>query len=147
MSKQESRKPVNMRLPGALVDALDRYAADRGLTRTAAVEAIVTDAIQAAERPTEATEQAGGTNVPGVDYRAVLEVLRESNSDLRRHASQLYALLGAKDQQIASLQLIVSQSQQLEMGRLAASTKYGSPETLRARIRRLFGIEGGNAHE
>lgn len=144
MSKQESRKPVNMRLPGALVDALDRYAADHGLTRTGAVEHIITGAIQAAERPTEATEQAGGTNVPGVDYRAVLEVLRESNADLRRHTSELYAQLATKDRQIESLQVIVNQSQQIEMGRIATSSK-GGAVGLRERIRRLFSGEGVEA--
>lgn len=143
-NKQESRKPVNMRLPGPLVEALDRYAADRGMTRTSAVEAIVTDAIQAAEKPAEATEQAGGTNVPGVDYKAIVEVLKESNADMRRHASELYAQLASKDRQIDALQVIVNQSQQIEMGRIATSSR-GGTVGLRERIRRLFGGEGVEA--
>lgn len=147
MSKQEPRRPVNLRLPGALVDALDRYAADHGMTRTAAVESIITDALRTSEDPTEGTERKPAPDVHQPDYRAVLEVLRQSNSDLRRHTSEIYAQLAAKDRQIESLQVVISQSQQLEMGRLAAATSEGTGRSLRSRIRRLFGMDGGEAHE
>lgn len=136
-----NKQPVNMRLPGPLVEALDRYAADRGMTRTSAVEAIVTDAIQAAEKPSEATEKAEAPNTQQPDQTAVIAVLRDSNADLRRHASELYAMIATKDRQIEALQVIVNQSQQIEMGRIATSSK-GGAVGLRERIRRLFSGEG-----
>lgn len=141
------RKPVNMRLPESLLSEVDAYADDNGITRTSAVENLVRMGLEAAEDATEGTQHKPASDVPHHDYKAVLEVLRESNSDLRRHASQLYAQLDAKDKQIASLQTIVNQSQQLEMGRLAAATSEGTGRSLRSRIRRLFGMDGGEAHE
>lgn len=136
-----------MRLPESLLAEVDAYADDNGVTRTSAVETLVRMGLEAAEDPTEGTERKPAPDAPQPDLRAVLEVLRESNADLRRHASQLYAQLDAKDKQIASLQTIVNQSQQLEMGRLAAATSEGTGRSLRSRIRRLFGMDGGEAHE
>lgn len=142
-----TRKPVNMRLPEELIGRVDDYAADNGMSRTSAAENLIRTGLEAAEKPPTASVNASDTDDTQPEYKAVIDVLRESNADLRKHASQLYAQLGAKDEQIRSLQLIVNQSQQLEMGRLAASAKDGSPETLRARIRRLFGMNGGDTHE
>lgn len=136
-----------MRLPEELIGRVERYAGRENITRTSAVERLVTIGLEAVEKPEAEAVNARATDEPQAEHKAVLDVLRESNADLRKHASQLYAQLGAKDEQIRTLQLIVNQSQQLEMGRLAASTRDGSPETLRARIRRLFGIDGGNTHE
>lgn len=136
-----------MRLPESLLAEVDAYADDNGVTRTSAVETLVRMGLEAAEDPTEGTKRKPAPDAPQPDLRAVLEVLRESNADLRRHASQLYAQLDAKDKQIASLQTIVNQSQQLEMGRLAAATSEGTGRSLRSRIRRLFGMDGGEAHE
>lgn len=142
-----TRKPVNMRLPEELIGRVDDYAAGNGMSRTSAAESLIRTGLEAAEKPATASANASNTDDAQSGYKAVIDVLRESNTDLRKHASQLYAQLGAKDEQIRNLQTIVNQSQQLEMGKLAASAKDGSPETLRARIRRLFGIEGGNANE
>ena len=141
------RKPVNMRLPEELVGRVERYADNNGITRTSAVERLVTIGLDTVNKPDAGPVNESVTDDARAEHKAVIDVLRESNADLRRHTSYLYKQLGEKDEQIRTLQLIVNQSQQLEMGRLAASTKDGSPETLRARIRRLFGIEGGNAHE
>lgn len=142
-----TRKPVNMRLPEELIGRVDDYAAGNGMNRTAAAEKLIRTGLEAAEKPTTASVDASTTDDTRSEYKAVVDVLRESNADLRKHTSQLYAQLGAKDEQIRTLQLIVNQSQQLEMGRLAASAKDGSPETLRARIRRLFGMDGGDTRE
>lgn len=142
-----TRKPVNMRLPEELVGRVERYAGENGITRTSAVERLVTIGLDTVDKPDAGPVNESVTDGAHAEHKAVIDVLRESNADLRRHTSYLYKQLVEKDEQIRTLQLIVNQSQQLEMGRLAASTKDGSPETLRARIRRLFGIEGGNAHE
>lgn len=134
------RKPVNLRLPVDVVDAVDSYAADHDQTRTSAVETLLTSALEAAEKPSEATEQAEAPNIQQPDQTAVIAVLRDSNADLRRHTSELYAQLATKDKQIESLQVIVNQSQQIEMGRIASETR-GGTLGLRQRIRRLFGGE------
>lgn len=142
-----TRKPVNMRLPEELIGRVESYAGENGITRTSAVERLVAIGLETVEKPDVEPVNKSVTDDVQKEHKGVIDVLRESNADLRRHASQLYMQLSAKDEQIRTLQLIVNQSQQLEMGRLAASTKDSSPETLRARIRRLFGIEGGNADE
>lgn len=136
-----------MRLPESLLAEVDAYADDNGVTRTAAVETLVGMGLEAAEDATGGPQHNQTPDVPQPDYRAVLEVLRESNADLRRHASQLYAQLDAKDKQIGNLQTIVNQSQQLEMGRLAAAASEGTSRSLRSRIRHLFGMDGGGVDE
>lgn len=104
-----------MRLPGALVDALDRYAADRGMTRTAAVEHIITDALRTSEDPTEGTERAGGTKAHNDELRAVVEVLRASNAGLREQVSHLYDQIRVKDKQIATAHDLADHAQALHM--------------------------------
>lgn len=116
----ESRH-INVRLTLSTAEALDAYAAANGMTRTEAVERLLSDALRGAEKPSEADRAEGGTEANTGTDKAVLDILRRSNVDLRHTVSVLTAQVEADRQHItalldqnAGLLMVTNQSQQLQ---------------------------------
>lgn len=116
-----TRKHVTIRIDGEVLDALDAWANSRGMTRTAALERLVMDGMSATtEGTSDATET--GEKAPESqereethtdELRAVIDVLRASNADLRAEVSRLWSQLATKDEQINSLTGLADHAQKL----------------------------------
>lgn len=138
---------INVRLEESVLEALQAYAEGHGMTRTAAIERLVMDGIAASEKtPEEATETAQeATEGPervethSEDLRAVVGLLRASNSDLRQEVSRLWSQLATKDAQLETAQKTLDQEQRLH-AITAARSLPGEAEgkTLRQRIADFF---------
>lgn len=140
-----SKQHISMRLESSTIEAVEAWASSHGTTRTAAIEALLLSGLdgpaEGREKPQEAAGGQGGTEAHADDLRAVCEVLRASNADLRAEVSRLWAQLSEKDAQIRSAQNIADHAQQLH----AAEVTRALPEegeqtrTLRQRLAAIFG--------
>lgn len=113
-----AKKVVSIRLEAESVEALDAYASAHDLSRAEAVEVAIKsldheDAPGTSQKPPEVPEDAERPETHAEDHRAVVEVLRASNADLRQEVSRLWLQISEKDQQIRSLQGIADHAQQL----------------------------------
>lgn len=105
------------------------------------------DAVRPDQTPTEAASGDSGTEHAGADYRAVIDVLRASNADLRATVSTLTAQLVTKDEQIRHAHELTDQAQRLHMAEVAralpaegeSSESSTGRSTLRERLSRIFG--------
>lgn len=112
---------VNARLEESVIEALDAYAEAHGMTRTAALERLVMDGIKASDEAAserrraaqEATEDEERVETHSDSLRAVIDVLRASNADLRAEVSRLWAQMGEKDRQIARAHELADQSHRM----------------------------------
>ena len=93
---------VNARLEASTIEALDEYAVARGVTRTAALEELITKGLQDGEPAPE-----------GVNQREIIDLLRTSNADLREEVSRLWAQVGEKDRQISEKDKQIAAAQEL----------------------------------
>lgn len=83
-----AKRVLSLRLDDELVAAIDEYAAERGMSRTGAVEALVTGAMS-----DDGGDRAEDSGAPDGELLAALEVLRESNVTLRETVASLTARL------------------------------------------------------
>lgn len=128
-----AKKQLGIRLETGTIAALDGYAEAHGISRTEAVERAV-EALTGAQGPQ--VEKA-----PGTDMRAVCDVLRESNADLRKTVSTLTAQLAVKDEQIRQAHDLADHSQRLHMAEVQRSLP--APRlTMREKLRRMMNGEG-----
>lgn len=129
------KRTISIRLDGEIVEALDAWAEEHGTSRTDAI----TTAITALTEAQEAAEGNGRAETHDSDPKAVLEVLRASNSDLRQEVSRLWAQLATKDAQLETAQKTLDQEQRLH-AITAARSLPGEAEgkTLRQRITEFF---------
>lgn len=112
-----SKQHISMRLESSTIEAVEAWASAHGTTRSAAIESLLLSGldgpVEGREQPQEAAGGQGGTEAHADDLRAVCEVLRASNADLRAEVSRLWAQLSEKDAQIRSAQNIADHAQQL----------------------------------
>lgn len=116
-----TKKHVTIRVDSEVLEALDAWAEVHGMTRTAALERLVMDGMNVSnEGPSEdaetggkAPEDAERVKTHTEDLRAVCEVLRSSNADLRAEVSRLWSQLATKDEQIRTAQGLADHAQQL----------------------------------
>ena len=85
----------------------------------------------------EAAQEADRGEVPPTDLRAVCDVLRASNADLRAEVSRLWAQLATKDEQIHAAHDLADQAHRLHAAEVTRALPEG--RTLRERIKSLFG--------
>ena len=111
---------------------------DRGLS------AVSEGTTQAAERPTEGRQDGERAETHTEDLRAVCEVLRASNADLRAEVSHLWAQLATKDEQITAAQSLADHAQQLHAAEVTRALPAEGVETktLRQRLAAIFGRRG-----
>lgn len=101
------------RIEAGTVADVEAYARDVGISNSEAVERLIRAGLDAGSGPTEAPH--GGDDAPGTDLRAVCDVLRQSNADLRQTVSTLVAQLAVKDEQIQRAHDLADHSQRLHM--------------------------------
>ena len=142
------KKQLSVRLDADVMERLDAYAEASGISRTEAVERAVSSLTEAAqEAAQEPQEDAGGperAETHAGDLRAVCEVLRASNADLRAEVSRLWSQLAEKDRQIAAAQGIADHAQQLHAAEVTRALPAEGEETrtLRQRLAAMFGRRG-----
>ena len=118
-----------LRLEAELAAAVDAYAEAHGMRAGAAFESLLRAGLDAAENgtrepsePREATQEAAeDSNRPETrvdELRAVCEVLRASNADLRLTVSTLTAQLAVKDEQIQTAHELVDQAHKLQAAQI-----------------------------
>lgn len=117
-----AKRQLGIRLEVDTIEALDGYAEAHGISRTEAVE-------RAVEALTGGREQSNET-VGTTDLRAVCEVLRSSNADLRATVSTLTAQLAIKDEQIATAHELVDQSHRLQMAQVQKALPAARPSLI-----------------
>lgn len=128
-----AKKQLSIRLEATTLDRIAAFSEGEGITRGAAIEALLIEALEASERATRGPVSAecaedGQTPIDGdsgprmashgptqgaENLRAVMEVLRESNADLRATVSTLTAQLAVKDGQIRAAHDIADHAQAL----------------------------------
>lgn len=141
---------ISARLDDGILEALDAFAAREGITRTQAVERAVMALVQGPERAQEGAQEAHGADVPPADLRAVCEVLRASNADLRAEVSRLWAQVGEKDQQIQRAQELADHAQKLHAAEVqralpaeGETTEGEAAGGIRSLIASIFGRKKG----
>lgn len=132
-----AKKQVGIRLEADTITALDSYAEAHGINRTEAIERAV-----AALTGTEGQQ---GTETQATDLRAVCDVLRASNADLRAEVARLWAQMGEKDRQIERAHELAEQSHRLHAAEVTRSLppEGGTTGGIRGRIAALFGFGRG----
>lgn len=138
------KKQLSVRLDADVMERLDAYAEASGISRTEAVERAVSSLTEAAQEPQEAAGGAERAETHAGDLRAVCEVLRASNADLRAEVSRLWSQLAEKDRQIAAAQGIADHAQQLHAAEVTRALPAEGEETrtLRQRLAAMFGRRG-----
>lgn len=128
-----AKKQISIRLEATTLDRIASFSEGAGITRGAAIEALLIEALEASDKATQAPESPdngnyeqaptdggsgpytaphGPTQAPD-EARAVIDVLRESNADLRATVSTLTAQLAVKDGQIRAAHDIADHAQAL----------------------------------
>lgn len=143
-----SKKHVTLRLDEGVLLRLDSYAEGNGISRTEAIERAIASLVESPsegrEGPNKAAEEEERTETRSADLRAVCEVLRASNADLRAEVSRLWAQLATKDEQIQAAQSLADHAQQLHAAEVTRALPAEGEETktLRQRIAAIFGRKG-----
>lgn len=128
-----AKKQLSIRLETTTLDRIAAFSEGAGITRGAAIEALLIEALEASDKAVQDpvssdnandgqipidgdsgpnTAPHGPTRAPD-EARAVIEVLRESNADLRATVSTLTAQLATKDEQIRAAHDIANHAQTL----------------------------------
>lgn len=128
-----AKKQLSIRLEVDTLERITAFSEGAGLTRGAAIEALLIEALKASDEATQAhtspdkgnreqtptdggsgpyTAPHGPTQAPD-EARAVIDVLRESNADLRATVSTLTAQLAVKDEQIRAAHDLAGHAQTL----------------------------------
>lgn len=94
-----AKRNVNIRLRDETIEAVEAWAEDHELTRTGAIEDLITKGLQP-ERSTNATNE-------------LTDVLRQSNADLRATVATLTMQLAEKDRQIAKAHELADQAHRM----------------------------------
>lgn len=113
-----AKKVFSFRLETAEVEALEAYASGHGISRAEALEAAIRSLDHdvpsgANQTPQEAAEGQERPETHTDELRAVIDVLRASNADLRAEVSRLWSQLATKDEQINSLTGLADHAQKL----------------------------------
>ena len=121
-----AKKVVSIRLEAESVEALDAYASAHDLSRAEAVEVAIQsldhdDASAANQKPTEAAEGQERPETHTDEHRAVVEVLRASNADLRAEVSRLWSQIAEKDEQIRTANELLDQSHRMHAAEITRS--------------------------
>lgn len=140
------------RLDADIMAEVESWAEAHGMRQGEAVERLLADGLRyqqdrqeepprASERPQEATGDGGQAETHNDDLRAVCELLRASNADLRAEVSRLWAQLATKDEQITRAHELADQSQRLHAAEVARALppEGGTTGGLRGRLASLFG--------
>lgn len=132
-----AKRQLGIRLEADTIAALDGYAEAHGISRTEAVERAVTALTGADGRQADETR--------ATDLRAVCDVLRASNADLRAEVARLWAQMGEKDRQIERAHELADQSHRLHAAEVtrALPAEGGTTGGIRGRIASLFGFGRG----
>ena len=94
------------------VELLEAYARDAGISNSEAMERLIR-AGTAQDGPKDAAPTDGADSGTTERLQAVVDVLRESNSDLRQTVSTLTMQLSVKDEQIAAINAQIAQAHDL----------------------------------
>lgn len=120
------------RIEAGIVEAVESYARGAGISNGEAVERLLSaglsaggDSAGADQRATEAAQDAGRGEVPPTDLRAVCDVLRASNADLRAEVSRLWAQLATKDEQIHAAHDLADQAHRLHAAEVTRTLPAG----------------------
>lgn len=123
---------INTRLEASTLEAVEAYAQAHGMTRTAALESLIMAGLEAGgptggadQRATEAAQEADREEVPPTDLRAVCDVLRASNADLRAEVSRLWAQLATKDEQLHAAHDLADQAHRLHAAEVTRTLPAG----------------------
>lgn len=135
-----AKQSITVRLEAERVGVLDSWAEAHDMTRTEAVDAAIKSLTEADQDAPEGADGAGRAETHADDLRAVCEVLRGSNADLRAEVSRLWAQLTEKDAQIRSLTGIADHAQQLHAAEVTrALPSEGEGRTWRQKLAAIFG--------
>lgn len=143
-----AKKQLSVRLDAAVMERLDSYAEGSGISRTEAVERAIASLVENPSEGREGPPVADGgeerTETHPEDLRAVCEVLRASNADLRAEVSRLWSQLATKDEQIRTAQSLADHAQQLHAAEVTRALPAEGEETktLRQRLAAIFGRRG-----
>lgn len=122
-----TKRPFTARLDAGTVEAVDAYAEAHGITRTEAAERLLSAALRATEgnQYQQSADVGAPTKAQADGERAVVEVLRASNEDLRAEVSRLWAQMAEKDRQIQDAHELADQAHRLH----AAEVSRALPES------------------
>ena len=140
-----SKTHVTLRLDEGVLVRLDSYAEGSGISRTEAIERAIASLVESPsegrEGPNKAPDEESRSETHHEDLRAVCEVLRASNADLRAEVSRLWAQLATKDEQIQAAQSLANHAQQLHAAEVTRALPAEGEETktLRQRLAAIFG--------
>lgn len=143
-----SKKHVTLRLDEDVLVRLDTYAEGHGISRTEAVERALVSLFEGTSEGRETVEKPledeARTETGSADLRAVCDVLRASNADLRAEVSRLWSQLATKDEQIRTAQSLADHAQQLHAAEVtrALPAEVEETKTLRQRLAAIFGRKG-----
>lgn len=113
-----AKRQISIRVSADVLERVEAYASDAGVTRAAAIERLLVAGLErdllVTERDTDCDTRDTGRDQSVTDNSGeLLAVLRESNVDLRMTVSTLTAQLAVKDEQIASLTGLADHAQRL----------------------------------
>ena len=123
-----AKQPVNIRMNTEIITLLDDYAATHNTTRTSAIETLVILGLKADEAPRKEPSE-----VPDNSLQVQVELLRESNENLREQQSHLWAEIGRMAELARNAQNLADQAQTVHMAEIAKNLP---PETARERFSR-----------
>lgn len=129
---------VNMRLDAEVLEALNQYAQGAGISRTEATERLLR-AGMAQGGPTVDKGEDSADSGTTERLRTIVEVLRDSNKDLRATVSTLTAQLAVKDEQISRAHDLADHAQALHMQAAQRALPHEGGSSVRDRIASLFG--------
>lgn len=130
---------VNMRLEADVVEALDAYAVGRGISKTEALDQLLRASLcDATEAPQEADSGQGEPSDHDDGERAVVEVLRASNADLRAEVSHLWAQMAEKDKQIQNAHELADQAHRLHAAEVSRALPESKGRGFAERVAAMF---------
>jgi len=132
-----AKQSTSVRLEESTIEALDAYAQEHGITRTAAIEKLIRAGLQ---KDSDAPQ-----DVP----QRITDVLQQANADLRAAlvdtrgvVATLTAQLAVKDRQIEAAHTLIDQAHRLHM---AEVTRALPAPSIRDRITRWIHRDTGDA--
>lgn len=158
-----AKRHITARIEEGTAAALDRWAEAHGTGRSEAVERLLVAGMGAPQEapggresaavdvmdqtPTEGKagpsaapqDASGSSDGTAGGLSEVVQVLRQSNADLRATVSTLTAQLAVKDEQIARAHELADHSQRLHMAEVAKALPPEGGTSIRDRIASIFG--------
>lgn len=133
------KRHITIRINEDVADALDRRAGDDGASRSEVVERLLRASLcDATEAPQEADSGQGGPSAHDDGERAVVEVLRASNADLRAEVSRLWAQMAEKDRQIQEAHELADQAHRLHAAEVSRALPESKGRGFAERVAAMF---------